>query len=72
MINDIKRHLNKKGVKTSFLTIALINLISFFMNSGFSFTTLLFSTVGVFIGFFIFSWGYDNPEEGKNHKKTKK
>ena len=57
MISDIKRHFRKKGVKTSFLIVFLINVISSIKKNGFSFTTLLFSIVAVSIGFLLFSRG---------------
>jgi len=69
MIRDIKRHWNRKGVKRSLLIISLINVFSFFISNGFSLATFIFSIVGVFAGFLIFSWGFDNPEEGENYKK---
>ena len=69
MFNDIKRHLRKKGVKTSIFLMSLSIIYYFFKDGRISIFKIIISAVAVIIWFFIFSWGQDNPEDSSTKSK---
>ena len=64
MLRDIKRHLTKRRVKI-IATLVLLNNVYVFFDNVHDITSLrVIMFIGIsLLGFLIFSWGFDNPEE---------
>lgn len=65
MLKDIKRHLRKRVNKITLIILLFNNFCIFFEDGDITIIGIIMFIGSSFLGYFMFSWGFDNPELNK-------